>query len=245
MSEVLKKIGEYTIKEQDVDAFISSLPKEQQRYRSVPEFREQVLGRVEEMTLFAMLGSEMKVEDTDEYKDAMKVAKRDISGQIAVHELLGKVDASEDEVKAFFEENKNAFAKGPSATAKHILVDSKEKAESIKKEIESKEKTFEEAAKEYSSCPSGQKGGSLGTFGRGQMVKEFEQAAFEGELETIIGPVETQFGHHLIWVDARSEGEIPEFEVVKEQVKSQVIGQKQQKVYEEKLGELREKYVEA
>ncbi|MDO5154548.1 MAG: peptidylprolyl isomerase [Eubacteriales bacterium] len=243
MSEVLKTIGEYTITERDVDAFISSLPKEQQRYRTMPDFRAQVLERVEEMTLFAMLGSEMKVEDTEDFKDAMMVAKRDISGQIAVHELLSKVDATEDEVKAFFEENKNAFAKGPSATAKHILVDSKEKAESIKKEIEAGEKTFEEAAKEYSSCPSSQKGGSLGTFGRGQMVKEFEQAAFEGELETIIGPVETQFGQHLIWVDERSEGEVPEFEAVKDQVKAQVIGQKQQKTYEEKLSALRDKYL--
>jgi len=242
MSEVLKTIGEFEITDRDIDAFIASLPREQQTYREIPEFRKQVMERVEEMTLFAMLGIEMKIDETDEYKGAMKVARRDISGQLAVHELFGSVEVSDDEAKAFFEEHKNAFAKGPSASAKHILVDSAEKAESIKKEIEAGDKTFEEAAKEYSSCPSSQKGGSLGEFGRGQMVKEFEDAAFDGELNTIIGPVKTQFGYHLIWVDSRSEGETPDFEVVKEQAKMQARQQKQQQVYEEKLEELKGKY---
>ena len=198
--------------------------------------------RVEEMTLFAMFGIEMKLDETDDYKDAMVVARRDISGQLAVHNLLGSVEVSDEEAKDFFEENKNAFAKGPSATAKHILVETAGKADKIKKEIEEGKKTFEEAAKEYSTCPSGQKGGSLGEFGKGQMVKEFEEAAFNGELNTLIGPVETQFGHHLIWVDSRLEGEVPEFEVVKAQARIQAMQKKQQSLYEEKLEQLREKY---
>ena len=62
-------------------------------------------------------------------------------------------------------------------------------------------RTFEDLAKEKSICPSGKKGGSLGWFGRGQMVKEFEVAAFSGKKGQIIGPVKTQFGYHLIRID--------------------------------------------
>lgn len=62
-------------------------------------------------------------------------------------------------------------------------------------------RSFEELAKEKSLCPSGKKGGSLGWFGRGQMVKEFENAAFQGKKGQIVGPVKTQFGYHLIKIN--------------------------------------------
>lgn len=62
-------------------------------------------------------------------------------------------------------------------------------------------KTFEELAKEKSLCPSGKKGGNLGWFSRGQMVREFEVAAFSGKKGQIVGPVKTQFGYHLIKIN--------------------------------------------
>lgn len=243
MSDVIKTIGEYTITEKDIDDFIGGLGKEQQMYRTVPEFRNQVLERLEEITLFAILGEEQKVEETEMYKDAMRAAKRDITGQIAMSNILKDVVVTDEEAKEFFEKNKASFAKGPAATAKHILVDSADKANSIKDEIEAGKKSFEDAAKEYSTCPSGQKGGSLGTFGRGQMVKEFDKVAFEGEIGKILGPVETQFGFHLIYIDNRTDGELPEFEVVVNQVKSAALHDKQQKVYDDELSRLREKYI--
>ncbi len=62
-------------------------------------------------------------------------------------------------------------------------------------------KTFEELAKERSLCPSGKKGGSLGWFSRGQMVREFDNVAFSGKKGAIIGPVKTQFGYHIIRIN--------------------------------------------
>lgn len=79
----------------------------------------------------------------------------------------------------------------------HILVKTEKEAKELLARIASGER-FEDLAKKVSQCPSGKKGGSLGWFGRGQMVPEFEKAAFEGEKGKIVGPVKTQFGYHLI-----------------------------------------------
>ena len=92
---------------------------------------------------------------------------------------------------------------GVKAAARHILVDSKEKCEELKSQIENG-LDFAKAAEEHSSCPSGKDGGTLGLFGRGAMVKEFDEVVFSAPIGEVQGPVETQFGFHLIEVTMRS-----------------------------------------
>ncbi len=89
------------------------------------------------------------------------------------------------------------------ATARHILVDSEQKCQSIIDEIKGGA-DFAAQAKEHSSCPSGNNGGELGTFGRGQMVAEFETACFDGEINDVQGPIKTQFGYHVVQVTERT-----------------------------------------
>ena len=81
--------------------------------------------------------------------------------------------------------------------ASHILVKTEEEALKLKEEIENG-KSFAQIAKEVSLCPSGQNGGDLGYFTKGQMVKPFEDAAFSMKTGEISNPVQTQFGYHLI-----------------------------------------------
>ncbi|MEA1955598.1 MAG: peptidylprolyl isomerase [Campylobacterota bacterium] len=88
------------------------------------------------------------------------------------------------------------------ATARHILVDTEENCNDLKSEIENG-KRFEDAAKENSKCPSGASGGDLGQFGPGQMVPEFDKVVFSGDVGVLYGPVQTQFGYHLLEVTAR------------------------------------------
>ena len=83
--------------------------------------------------------------------------------------------------------------------ANHILVPTEMDAIKLKSQIKTFE-DFKSYAQIYSSCPSARNGGSLGCFGRGQMVKPFEKAAFEGNVGEVSDPVKTQFGYHLIWV---------------------------------------------
>ncbi|MDR0887868.1 MAG: peptidyl-prolyl cis-trans isomerase [Candidatus Methanoplasma sp.] len=83
--------------------------------------------------------------------------------------------------------------------ASHILVKSETEAKTLKAKIQGGEK-FADVAKKYSTCPSGKTGGSLGWFGRGQMVAPFETAAFNAQKGDLVGPVRTEFGYHLILV---------------------------------------------
>ncbi len=89
------------------------------------------------------------------------------------------------------------------ASARHILVDDKKNCEALKSRIEAGE-PFADIAREYSNCPSGQQGGDLGEFRPGQMVKEFDQVVFSAEVGKVHGPVQTQFGYHLIEITQRT-----------------------------------------
>ena len=89
------------------------------------------------------------------------------------------------------------------AAARHILVASETDCQKLKTEIEGGA-DFGEIAKKHSTCPSGKSGGALGTFRPGQMVKEFDEVVFKGELGVVHGPVKTQFGYHLIDITMRS-----------------------------------------
>jgi peptidyl-prolyl cis-trans isomerase C len=90
------------------------------------------------------------------------------------------------------------------ATARHILVDSEEACEALKTEIENGA-DFAVLAREHSNCPSGGRGGDLGSFGPGMMVPEFDKVVFSAPVNAVQGPVQTQFGFHLIEVTSRDE----------------------------------------
>lgn len=241
-SKVVAVVAGKEITWEDLDDFMQNVPPEQKAYAANPQYKDVFVQQLIALHLFAQMGEDEKMDETDEFKKIMKNAKRDLLGQMAMQKVISAVTVSEEDKKAFYEEYKQSFAKGASAQAKHILVDSEEKCQSILEEIQSGSKSFEDAAAEYSTCPSGQRGGDLGKFGKGQMVKEFEDAAFEGELNVIQGPVKTQFGYHLILVEERTEETIPAYEEVASQVEMQALNQKRQAAYDAKFFELKEKY---
>jgi len=93
-----------------------------------------------------------------------------------------------------------AFAKDETMVcANHILVPTEADAIKLKSQIKTFD-DFKHYASIYSKCPSGRNGGDLGCFGKGQMVKPFEDAAFNGNVGEVSNPVKTQFGYHLLWV---------------------------------------------
>ena len=93
-----------------------------------------------------------------------------------------------------------------SATARHILFSNEKLARKVKREIIEEDIIFEKAAKKYSKCPSGKRKGFLGSFFKGDMVKEFDEIVFSKNtpINKVVGPVKTEFGFHLIEVLARN-----------------------------------------
>jgi peptidyl-prolyl cis-trans isomerase C len=91
----------------------------------------------------------------------------------------------------------------PKASARHILVSDQATCNELKSRIEGGE-DFASVAKEYSECPSGQQGGDLGEFSPGMMVREFDTVVFSADVGKVHGPVQTQFGYHLIEITRRS-----------------------------------------
>ena len=221
----------------EVDAFIASLPREQQ------DFRKQCVDQLIAVYALAKYGEEEKLDETEKFKAILENARKDILAQMAIGKIFEKITISDEEIREYFEANKARFAKGASVHAKHILVDSEEKCNELLESIVSGGKAFEDVAKESSTCPSGANGGDLGEFGKGQMVKEFEDAAFAAEIGHVVGPVTTQFGYHLIKVEDKKEAEDAKLDDVKEQIKSEIMQKKQQKAYTAKVEELKKKYM--
>ena len=242
--EVLAVIAGEKITQADLERYLQGVPREQQSYASNPAFRDQFLEQLISLYLFAQKGEEDSLAETEEFQKVMANARREFLAQFAMLEVLKTVEVSEEEIKTFYDENQAQFKKGETVSAKHILVESEEKCNEILAAITSGEKIFEDAAKEFSTCPSGQRGGDLGAFGKGQMVPEFEQAAFAAEIGQVVGPVKTQFGCHLIKVEAKNEAEVAAFDEVKSAIRQNLMQQKQNKVYTEAIDDLKEKYME-
>lgn len=161
---------------------------------------------------------------------------------------------TEEAVKKYYDENVEKFKKPEMVQARHILVstegvsdeaglaEKKAKADSIRGELVAKEgKNFAEVAKEKSDGPSGSRGGDLGEFGRGQMVPEFEQAAFSQEVGAIGEPVKTNFGYHVIQVQGRTEAQQMGYDDVKEQISKGMQDEEKGKMFRGYVEGLKEK----
>lgn len=242
--EVLAVVAGENITNADLEAFIQNAPQDQRAYASNPQFRQHCLEQLIVFRAYAKYGEELKLEETEEFKRIMENAKKDLLAQMAISEIFKGITVTEEEIEEFYKANAQHFTKGETVSAKHILVKEEDECSAVLASIANGEKTFEDAAKECSTCPSGSRGGDLGEFGRGQMVKEFEDAAFSAEIGEVVGPVKTQFGYHLIKVEKKNDASVAPLSEVAEQIKKNLVQQKQGQVYNEKAGELTAKYVQ-
>jgi peptidyl-prolyl cis-trans isomerase D len=157
--------------------------------------------------------------------------------------ILPSITVSEDEVKAFYKTNADKYQNQQQREASHILIaasknaapaekaKAKAKAEDVLGQIKKNPKQFEELAIKYSQDPeSAKKGGDLGAFGRGMMVKPFDDAVFSMKVNEISGIVESDFGYHIIKL-TRVIGEGGGFDAIKTQIKAELIYQKAQDKY--------------
>ena len=141
------------------------------------------------------------------------------------------VQVSDEEIKKFYQENQSRYQTAEERRASHILIPAaasatpeekakaKALADDLLKQVKQNPKKFGELAAKFSKDPgSAEKGGDLGFFGHGLMVKPFDEAAFAMKVGEITGPVETQYGYHIIRLDAIKAVQTTPLEAVKAQI---------------------------
>jgi peptidyl-prolyl cis-trans isomerase C len=188
--------------------------------------------------------------DFDEWKADLR--KQMLVRKLVEEKTAGVAEAGAVEVAKFYEENADSFKVPESVTASHILLafkpedtdatkaQKKNDIEKIRADILAGG-DFAAIAGEKSDCPSKQRGGSLGTFSRGQMVPEFEEAAFTQAPGTVGNVVETQFGYHLIKVTARQQAGVRALSEVKDQLQDYLTGKAKQESLLAYIEELKSK----
>lgn len=198
-----KKVAEgdgWSISSDEFKALYESLPPEMAPLLSTPEGRKQYLENlVMEEILYHEAEKEGILDDPYVMHLAEKAKRTVIIEEYLRRELSkGIVAPTEEKILAFYEENKDAFDNAETIRVRHILVDTQEEADEILEQLEGGER-FSDLAREYSICPTGPDGGDLGFFKRGDMIKEFEDAAFAlekpGDISDI---VKTKYGYHII-----------------------------------------------
>ena len=239
MSEtILANVGGMPITSADVDAFLAGLGQRGQSYNN-PQGRAIILEQLIGQKLFLMDATRNLYEAEPAFKAELKRTKEMLLTNYAIEKAIGNVRVTVEEAQKFYDENPDQFAGEETVNASHILVDNEAIANTILEQIKAGEVSFEDAAKQNSSCPSGQEGGCLGDFGRGQMVPEFDQACFSMEIGEIRGPVQTQFGYHLIRLNAKNEAQTVPFATVKDDIIRKLTQDKQQAAYQSKINQLK------
>ncbi len=238
MDRIVAQVAGNPIMESEIDAAIAQMGQRGQPYNN-PQGRAIILDQLVANRLFLLDAQRNLLEREPAFKERLKVVKEDMLTQYAIQKAVEKVRVTEDEIKKFYDENPKQFESGVTFNADHILVDAEEKALDIKAKIDAGEISFEDAAKQYSSCPSGKSGGSLGDFAHGQMVPEFENACAEMEIGAISSPVHSQFGWHLIRLNKKEDGGTIAFADVKEEIRNALMGQKQQAAYQSRINQLK------
>lgn len=241
-NKVLAVVEGFEITDQDLDLIIRKYPEDKREYLSTEDGKKKLLEQTIGFELLNKFGEEVELNKTDEFKIAMESYSKELLIQMAMNKVLSEVTITDVDAQKYYDNNKDMFREQPTVSAKHILVEKEEEAKKIKSEIDAGEITFEKAAMKYSTCPSNADGGSLGVFGRGMMVPEFEEVAFNSEVNVVTEPVKTQFGYHLILVDAKNDTKIKEFEEVKEPILQQLNQEAQYNKYQDVLKDLEGKY---
>ena len=241
--KVLATVNGIDITDEILDTTIQSLAPERRGYFESEYGRKQLLDQLISVELINAFGTEIGLDNDPQFMSQVEQALKDIKYSFTMNKILSTITIEEDEAKEVYAAHPERYQGQESIKASHILVDDEKIAKDIITKIESSELTFEDAAKEYSSCPSSEQGGDLGEFGRGMMVKEFEDAAFAMEVgEMTKEPVKSQFGYHVIKTTDKKGNKPLGFEEVKSEVMNKMLQDKQMEYYTKLITELQEKF---
>ena len=245
--KVLARVEGQEIKEKDVDQFmIAAGPQVAMMYDN-EQGRKIILDELDAGRLLAISGKKQRLDDTPEFKEALENFTANFLIRATIEEIVKDVTASDEDCKKFYDENLNEFATPDEIRASHILLPDDEaraaKIALIQGELE-KGVSLDVFAAEHSINPSAQQnGGDLGFFSRGQMVPEFEEAAFAlKEPGDISDPVKSDFGWHIIKLEEKKPSGVMPYDDVKLQLEQYLSNEKKTQKYQDELEALRKEY---
>ncbi|PKM77980.1 MAG: foldase [Firmicutes bacterium HGW-Firmicutes-15] len=224
-SLISQKIVELESKKQNVVVSDADIQKE------INKYYEQYGGEAGFIQALAMSGY------------TLDQVKKDIVDNLKVKKILEpQITITEEELKAYFEENKATFAQEKQVKASHILADSFEIANQVKQKIVNGG-DFAQLAKEYST-DNGTKenGGDLGYFGSGKMAVEFEEAAFALKVGEISDPIKTEYGYHIIKLVDKKDAQEANYEQSKAEIRDALLDKKIGEEYDSWIQDLYQQY---
>jgi peptidyl-prolyl cis-trans isomerase C len=207
--------GDIAIRQSEFEGALKTLPAEYQQYASGPgkrQFAEDYL----RMKMLASAGTKAGLDKDPNVLRQLALMRENLIAQAQLEKIETGITVSDEDLKKTYEAQKAQYEQ---VKARHILIafkgspaaqagkpelteeQAKAKAEDLRKQIVGGASFDELAQKESDDVGSGARGGDLGEFGRGQMVPEFEKAAFEAKVGDVTPVVRTQFGYHIIKVD--------------------------------------------
>ena len=174
-----------------------------------------------------------------DYNMTMDILKKDIRVGLMGQKIATKdVTITDQEIKDYYDKNKETMGEQEQLKARHILVKDEAKAKELFDKLKANPNDFEKLAKENSEDPgSKDKGGMLEPFGKGVMVPEFEQAAFAAKVNELVGPVKSEFGYHIIEVLEHKEAKVPALDEVKDKI-TKTLKQQKAKPMQDLMNEL-------
>lgn len=213
---VVARVDDEPIYYSEVQWAYSQLP---QQYRGMPleQLFEPVLQQLIASKLLAAAGREAGLDDDPNVRRERRLLDERLLSSVFIARLVDK-EATEKKLREAYDEFVANYKGEDEVHARHILVKTREEAEEVVKALKNGA-DFVDLAKEKSTGPTGQVGGDLGFFKRGDMVKPFSDAAFALKPGEISEPVKTQFGWHVIKVEERRKSPAPSFEQVRNQLR--------------------------
>lgn len=234
---VVAKIGDRKITLSDFKRITDYFDMERQKMLETnPQLKETVLRQFVQSVVISGLAKQKGFDKNPEIKEQLQFFSDNfLANEYLKREIALRITVSDDELKSYYDTHTDEFKTPEMIKARHILVKvdssasedekkkAKEKAEMYLKKIQSGE-DFAKLASEFSDDPGSKtKGGELGFFPRGRMVKPFEDAAFSLKPGETSGIVETQFGFHIINVEDKKDSTVESFDTVKERLRQKLV----------------------
>jgi peptidyl-prolyl cis-trans isomerase C len=242
-SGYVAKVGSTIITEEDVKKELSTLAPHIQRIFAAPDGMERFVDELVKREVLYQEAKKEGLEGKPEYKKKVEDFKKlTLISLLLEKKVEDKAKVTEKDVKEYYETHKQDLATNTQIRASHILLKTEEEANAVRKQL-NKGGDFAKIAKEKSlDSGSAKNGGDLGFFSRGQMVPEFERAAFSLNVGEVSNPVKTQFGYHIIKVTDKKQGPAAEFEKVKDALTQRVTAGRQKEVFDNYLNGLKKTY---